>query len=64
MVANSKYTVYIIKSLFPKASAAYTILPNGKNREVDLKIRGDSYIIEFPILWWLNGNVAGVILAK
>ncbi|MBR4347797.1 MAG: hypothetical protein IKP90_02495 [Fibrobacter sp.] len=64
MVANSKYSVFVAKSLFPNASAAYTVRPNGKIREVDLKIRGDSYIIDLPILWWLNGNVAGVILAK
>jgi len=64
LFASSTYSVFVVKSLFPKASAAYTLRHNGKIHEVDLKIKGDSYIIEFPILWWLNGNVDAVILAK
>ena len=64
LFADSKYSVFIAKKIFPNASAAYTLRPNGKIREVDLKIKGDSYIVEFPLLWWLNGNVIGVALVK
>lgn len=64
LLASSSYSVFVVKSLFPNASAAYTLRHNGKIHEVDLKIKGDSYIIEFPILWWLNGNVDAVILTK
>lgn len=64
LFASSTYSVFVVKSLFPKASAAYTLRHNGKIHEVDLKIKGESYIIEFPILWWLNGNVDAVILTK
>ena len=64
LFASSTYSVFVVKSLFPNASAAYTLRHNGKIHEVDLKIKGDSYIIEFPILWWLHGNVDAVILTK
>lgn len=64
LFTDSKYSVFITKNIFPNVSAAYTLRPNGKIREVDLKIKGDSYIVEFPLLWWLNGNVIGVALVK
>ena len=64
LFTNSTYSVYIAKTLCPTASAAYTLRHNGQIREIDLKIKGDTYIAEFPILWWLNGNVDGVILTK
>ena len=64
LFTNSTYSVYIAKTIFPTASAAYTLRHNGQIREIDLKIKGNSYIAEFPILWWLNGNVDAVILTK
>lgn len=64
LFTNSTYSVYVAKTLCPTASAAYTLQHNGQIREIDLKIKGDTYIAEFPILWWLNGNVDGVILTK
>lgn len=64
LFTNSTYSVYVAKTLCPTASAAYTLRHNGQIREIDLKIKGDTYIAEFPILWWLNGNVDGVILTK
>ena len=64
LFTNSTYFVYVAKTLCPTASAAYTLRHNGQIREIDLKIKGDTYIAEFPILWWLNGNVDGVILTK
>lgn len=64
LFANSTYSVFVAKSLFPNASAAFTLRHNGQVREIDLKIKGDSYIAEFPILWWLNGNVDAVVLTK
>ena len=64
LFASSTYSVFVDKSLFPNASGAYTLRHNGKIHEVNLKIKGDSYIIEFPILWWLNGNVDAVMVTK
>lgn len=64
LFTNSSYSVFVAKALFPTASAAFTLRSNGKKREVDLKIKGDSFIVEFPILWWLNGNVDAVVLTK
>lgn len=64
LFTNSTYSVYVAKTLCPTASAAYTLRHNGQIREIDLKIKGDTYIAEFPILWWLNGNVDGVVLTK
>ena len=64
LFTNSTYSVYVAKAIFPTASTAYTLRHNGQIREIDLKIKGDSYVAEFPILWWLNGNVDAVILTK
>lgn len=64
LFTNSTYSIFVAKTLFPVASAAYTLRYNGQMREVDLNVKGDSYIVEVPILWWLNGNVDAVILTK
>ena len=64
LFTNSTYSVYVAKAIFPTASTAYTLRHNGQIREIDLKIKGDSYVAEFPILWWLNGNVDAVVLTK
>lgn len=64
LFTNSTYSVHVAKALCPTASAAYTLRHNGQIREIDLKVKGDSYIAEFPILWWLNGNVDAVVLTK
>ena len=64
MYADMKYSVFVAKSIFPNATVAFTRRPNGKFREVNLTIKEDLYVIKFPMLWLLNGNVNAIVLSR
>ncbi len=64
LYADMKYSVFVAKSIFPNATAAFTRRPNGKLREVALTTKDDLYVVKFPMLWLMKGNVNAVVLAK